>query len=177
MDKKQIITAAVVCIVCFGAGFITRAVTHKCPVPEATVETKIQYQDKVKTEIAYVPKETIIYKNADGSTGSKIEDTDMDVNIAKSDLNVKLNGKAFKINKTSDEKYLFEKNKVALTQTSQADINIKVPTIDNTRKWEIGIGASKNGAAGMIGFPVKSNVGCWVSGDRDTVMAGVSVKF
>jgi len=68
--------------------------THKCPVPEATVETKIQYKDKVKTEIAYVPKETIIYKNADGTTTTKQENTDLDVNIGKQELNVKLSSQA-----------------------------------------------------------------------------------
>lgn len=173
-DKQKIFLA---CVLCFLCGFFTRVFTHKCPVPEATVETKIQYKDKVKTEIAYVPKETIIYKNADGTTTTKQENTDLDVNIGKQELNVKLNGKDFKINKSTDEDYLFDKNKVTLNQTSQADLNIKVPVVDNTRKWEIGIGASKNGAAGMIGFPVRSNVGGWVAADKETVMGGVTIKF
>ena len=107
-DRQKIFLA---CVLCFLCGFFTRVFTHKCPVPEATVETKIQYKDKVKTEIAYVPKET---------TTTKQENTDLDVNIGKQELNVKLNGKDFKINKSTDEDYLFDKNKVTLNQTSQA---------------------------------------------------------
>ena len=32
-----------------------------------------------------------------------------------------------------------------LTQSSTAKLNIKVPVIDKTKRWEIGIGSSKNG--------------------------------
>lgn len=81
------------------------------------------------------------------------------------------------INKADNESYVLEKNKLTMKQESTAALDIKVPTIDNTRKWEIGIGASKNGVAGMVGFPIKSNVGGWVSGDEETVMAGVKIHF
>jgi len=42
---------------------------------------------------------------------------------------------------------------------------------------EIGIGASKEGAVGMIGFPVKDNIGGWIAGRQGNVMAGMVIKI
>lgn len=49
--------------------------------------------------------------------------------------------------------------------------------IDKTKHWEIGIGASKEGAVGMIGFPVKNNIGGWIAGRQGNVMAGMVIKI
>ena len=157
-------------------GWGAKTLLHHCPTQatEATAPTeKVRYVDKVKTEIAYVPKETIVYK--DGTTAT--EKTDVDVTIPKQTLAVKVNGKTMEVSKTSDEKYLFEKNKLTMKQETAATLDIKIPTIDNTRRWEIGVGASKNGVAGMVGYPIKSNVGGWIAGDKQTVMAGVKIHF
>lgn len=179
-DKVKKYTYALLLVVIgFFIGYVTRTLTHTCTVTksEPVIKTEVQYKDRVKTEIAYVPKETVIYKNADGTTTTSTEKTDIDVTIPKQQLNVKVNNKEFTINKDDKEEYIFDKNKLTLDQTSTADINITVPTIDNTRKWELGIGASKNGMAGMIGFPIKSNVGGFVAGDKDVIMAGVKISF
>lgn len=105
------------------------------------------------------------------------EKTDVDLNIGKQELAEKVNGKDFVIQKSDDEKYVFDKNKLQLTQTSRADLNITVPVIDKTKRWEIGIGASKDGVVGMVGFPIKSNVGGWIAGRQGEVMVGVVVKI
>lgn len=139
---------------------------HNCP--EAEKEIVTEYQTETKTEIAYVPK--VVYK--DGK-----EKTDIDMQIGKQTLNVKVNGKEMTVDKADNENFVFEQNKLTLDQTSQANINIKVPTIDKTKRWEIGVGLSNNGVAGMIGFPVKENIGGWVAGDKDTAMGGVMIRF
>ena len=90
---------------------------------------------------------------------------------------MKVNGKDFEIKKADDEKYVFDKYKLQLNQTSRADLNITVPVIDKTKHWEIGIGTSKDGAVGMIGFPVKNNIGGWIAGRQGNVMAGITVKI
>lgn len=36
--------------------------------------------------------------------------------------------------------------------------------IDKANRWEIGIGAPKDGAVSMLGFPVKNNIGGWIAG-------------
>lgn len=137
---------------------------HECPVPEKEIVTEYQ----TKTEIAYVPK--VVYK--DGK-----EKTDIDMQIGKQTLNVKVNGKEMTVDKADNERFVFEQNKLTLDQTSQANINIEVPTIDKTKRWEVGVGLSNNGVAGMIGFPVKDNMGGWVAGDKDTTMGGVMIRF
>lgn len=133
-----------------------------------------QVQGDVKTfantEVVYLPKE--VY-----SSGER-EKTDLQFDIAKTELNVKINGKNAVIGKTDEERYIFEKNKVALQQTSSATLNISVPVVDKTKYWGIGVGYGKNGIAGKIDFPInKSNIGGWVYGDKDNVTVGLNFKF
>ena len=142
--------------------------------------TVVEYKDKViqgaaktitNTEIVYVPKVV-------DSSGQQ-EKTDLQVDIAKTDLNVKINGKDAVISKADDEQYLFEKNKIALQQSSKAEVNINVPVIDNTKYWGLGVGYGKNGVAGTVDFPInrKSAVGGWFYGDKVTAAAGVKFRF
>lgn len=170
-SNKILYTLAAVAL--FTSGYWLRGYLHTCPLAEPEVITNIEYKDRVKTEIAYVPKETVIYKDG---TAVK-ENTDIDLQIGKPELNVKVNGKPFTVQKEEDERYIFDKNKLSLTQTSSADLHISVPTIDKTKRWEIGIGASKDGMAGLVGFPIKGNVGGWVAGNKDYAMGGVTLKF
>ncbi|WP_440445356.1 hypothetical protein [Phascolarctobacterium succinatutens] len=177
MMTKNEIFLTIAAALAFAGGFVLRGVLHTCPVPDTKVVTQVEYRDKVKTEIAYVPKETVIYKSADGSTKSEPEKTDIDVKINKPVLNVKVNDKAFTVAKAENEQYLFDKNKLTLTQTSSTDLNIKIPVVDKTRRWGIGAGISKDGAVGIISFPLKGSVGGWVAGRADNVMGGVMVRF
>ena len=175
--SKNAIFLIIAAVLAFAGGFVLRGVLHTCPVADTKVVTQVEYRDKVKTEIAYVPKETVIYKSADGSTKSEPEKTDIDVKLNKPVLNVKVNDKAFVVAKAENEQYLFDKNKLTLTQISSTDLNIKIPVVDKTRRWGIGAGISKDGAVGVINFPLKGNAGGWVAGRADNVMGGVMVRF
>ena len=166
---KQIIVTCLVGMMSFVSGWYFHGWLHICPVSDTEIKTEIKYKNDTKTEVVYVPK----YIYPDGS----IEKTDVDVNIGKQKLAVKVNGKDFAIQKSDDEKYDFDKNKFQLTQTSHADLNITVPAIDKTKRWEIGIGTSKDGVVGMIGFPAKGNIGGWVAGNNGNIMAGISIKI
>lgn len=170
---KEILAA--VCL--FILGYAVAGWLHDCPTPSREIVTEVEYVDRVKTEVAYVPKETIVYTDADGTTRTATERTDIDMTIGKQELTVKVNGKEHAIEKTTDEQYVFDKNKLTLTQTSAATLDINVPTIDKTRRWEIGIGWSKDGAVGLVGFPVRGDVGGWIAGRSGNVMAGVNFKF
>jgi len=129
---------------------------------EATTETKtvIQYVPKVVDAITKVP-----------------EKTDIEANIGKPELTVKVNGQTQVVQKEASEKYALEKNKLTLDQTSKATFEVKVPVIDNTRKWAVGVGYGNHGLAGKIDFPVKRPIGGWVYGDRKTIAAGIQVNF
>ena len=169
MENKYKILSLVFCAAAFACGWDMHGWMHTCPVADPEIKTEIKYKNDTKTEVVYVPK----YIYTDGS----IEKTDIDVNVENQELAVKVNGKDFVIQKSEDEKYLFDKNKLQLTQTSRTDINITVPVIDKTKRWEIGIGASKDGVVGMVGFPIKNNVGGWIAGQSGNVMVGVMVKI
>ena len=158
-------------IVCFVIGFLAgfswRAINHKCPTPKAVQNESVTAETKTekKTVVRYVEKESP-------------KDADVDVTIPKQSLTVKVNGKEETFQKSDNEKYVLDKNKIALEQQSKASIDIKVPTIDNTRRWELGVGVDKHGhPAGMVGFPLKGHVGGWVAGSKSTVMGGIKVHF
>ncbi len=175
INDKVIYTAAAILL--FAGGYALRGVLHTCPAADTKVVTQVEYQDKVKTEIAYVPKETVIYKAADGSTKSELEKTDVDVKVNKPILNVKVNDKDFAVTKADDEQYLFDKNKLTLTQTSSANLNIHVPSVDETRRWGVGVGASKDGAVTALSFPLIGKLDGWAAGRRGDVMGGVMFRF
>lgn len=173
LSWKEILAA--LCL--FVLGYAVAGWLHDCPAPSREVVTEVEYVDRVKTEVAYVPKETIVYTDADGTTRTETERTDIDMTIGKQELTVKVNGHEYDIEKATDEQYVFDQNKLTLTQTSAATLDINVPTIDKTRRWEIGIGWSKDGAVGLLGFPVRGDVGGWIAGRSGNVMAGVNFKF
>ena len=147
--------------------------------PRSRVITK--YSDKIisgnvqthtSTELSYIPKATI------KGTFDK-EKTDLEVSVPKQELNIKINGREAAMSKADDEQYLFEKNKVQLTQQSKAEINIEVPTIDGTKYWELGIGYGTNGVAGQVGFPInkKRDLGGWIYGDKKPWLAALVLGF
>ena len=159
----------------------------KLPKQEFNIKGSGETKTETKTEIVYVPKETIKYYTIDKNTGETIENmytekTDIEANIGKPSVNVKLNDKDIEINKADDEKYVFEKNKLKLTQSSKVDFNIHVDPIeiDKTKRWGIGGGYnSKNGATVIAEFPInkKGNIDGWVTKDSETVAAGIIIKF
>lgn len=175
LSWKEILAA--VCL--FALGYGMAGWLHDCPTPSPEIVTEVEYVDRVKTEVAYVPKETIVYTDAEGNQRTETERTDIDMTIGKQELTVKVNGKEHAIEKTTDEQYVFDKNKLTLTQTSAATLDINVPTIDNTRRWAVGVGYGDDGIAYTLDFPVgKSDTfGGWVYKDDDSHAVGVKIKF
>ena len=149
----------------FLGGYQTHDYLHSCPLPEAP-KVIAESEANVQTEVAYVPKE-------------QGEKTDIDLNLGKQELYVKVNGQETTVQKLDTEKYVFEKNKLSLQQTSKAELNIEVPVIDKTRRYTLGVGISKDGMVGLLDFPIsrKEYIGGWVAGNEDNVMCGLSVRF
>ncbi|MEG2344152.1 MAG: hypothetical protein RSB52_08330 [Acidaminococcaceae bacterium] len=128
-----------------------------------TLPAKVATETKTKTEIVYIEK----------APGEK---TDLDVNIGKQELNVKVNGQDAVIKKDDNERFIFDKNKVVFDQTSKATIDIKVPTIDKTKRWGIGAGYGSNGIGYMLKVPA-GKFDAWGYADKDTKAAGIMVGF
>lgn len=149
----------------FMGGYHSHSYLHTCPLPEAPIVVA-ESKSNVQTELAYEPK-------------AEAGEADIDVQVGKPELVVKVNGQETTVQKLDAEKYVFDKNKLSLTQTSKAELNIEVPVIDKTRRWELGVGMSEDGMVGMLGFPIsrKEYLGGWVAGNEDNVMCGLSVRF
>ena len=142
-----------------------------------TIKQVVQGEVKTetKTELVYVPKTIYIDSN-----GKEVQEkTDLNLNLGKQELNVKINGKDAVIKKEETEQYIFDKNKLELNQTSKSDISITVPTIDNTKHWGVGVGYGNNGIGYTVDFPInkKANLDGWLYKDNDTNLIGVKVKF
>ena len=148
-------------------------------------------QEKIvtQTQVAYVPKETIVYKDANGNTVTAKESTDVQADIAQPKVGVKVHGKDYKFDLLQGETQKFENGKVLMTQTSEngkvlmtqtSDIHFKVDLPEaKVPKWEARFGTT-NGhsldAAGTTYYPTK-NAGVWVQHQGDTDAGGVSVRF
>lgn len=162
---RRYIAAILAVLAAFCFGFYQGRVTtpEKIVKKEVPVE-HIVTQTKTVTDIRYVPKVTTA-------------DPDVDIKIPKQQLTVSVNGQQQTIKKSDSEKYVFDKGQLKLEQTSKAVVDIKIPTIDKTRRWSIGIGVGKDGAAYMIRGPLKKHVGAWVAGNKKAIMGGVSFDF
>lgn len=180
-------TTAVVCLclVSFAGGYLTgdwRADKQTVTVTEEK-PVYVKGESVTKTQIAYVPKETIIerYIDANGNevTRETVETTDLDANIGKADFIVRINGQSQAFKKDDDERYVFDKNKLTLDQTSRISLDVTVPPIDKTKRWAVGIGYSDDKTvAYTVDFPIgkSNNLGGWIySGDEKAV--GIKWKF
>ena len=78
---------------------------------------------KRQTDIEYLPKENN-------------ELTDVELLSQSQNVHVKVNDKTYTFKKLDSENHKFDDGKVKVTQTSELDINIKVPTIH--QKWRVG---------------------------------------
>ena len=162
---RRYIVAVLAIIAAFSFGFYRGRVT----APEKIIEKEVPVehivtQTKTVTDIRYVPKATPA-------------DPDVDIKIPKQQLTVSVNGQQQTIKKSDSEKYVFDKGQLKLEQTSKASLDISIPTVDKTRRWSIGIGAGKDGAAYMVRAPLKRHMGLWAAGDKRTVMGGVTFDF
>jgi hypothetical protein len=174
-NKKTFLIAAgslIILLIVYFLGYYEGSKNTKTVYKDSDPIIKTEVQTETQTVVKYVPK--IIDK-----TTGKTEQTDVEANVGKTDLHVKVNGHEQVINKSDSEKYVFDQNKLQLDQTSKATLDIKIPTIDNTRRWAVGIGYGNHGMAGKLDFPIgKTNkLGGWVAGDKKTVMAGIQVNF
>lgn len=159
----------------FGLGFslgnvyATQDVVNYVEKPQSNTISSV-VESKTKTEIAYVRKET---KNG------KQEKTDIVADIGKQEIVIKVNGEEQTFAKADDERFVFDKNKLTLDQTSKVTLDVTVPTVDKTKRWAVGVGYGDDGIAYTVDFPVgkSDRFGGWVYRDNDSTAVGVKMKF
>lgn len=168
MNIQQYIPTACMCLLCFAGGCL--AGDYHAQGETVTIEKNVpvyaQGETKTETKIVYVPK-------AEG------ERADMTADIGKTDFTISVNGQEQTFTKADDEQYVFDNNKLDLTQTSKVAVDVNVPVWDKTKRWAVGVGYGENGAAYTLDFPVgKSNTYAgWVYKDNDSTAVGVKIKF
>lgn len=137
----------------------------KPPVVKETVKTVTD------TQIAYVPKETIIYKDPVSGQESQ-KPLDGKFEIGKQEFVFTVNGKPGKFTRADDERYVFEHNMMLLTQNSKIHIEAEIPTIDKTKYGAVGIGYGTHGLAGKLDIRH-----VWLYCDKETKAGGLQFRF
>lgn len=111
-----------------GLFYIFHKQTH-VEQPTHTLQPKIMNEKatlNTKTTVSYVPKEReLVY--VDNVPTYVQEDTDVEANIEKPAVTVKVNGKTQKFDLQQNETQKFENGKVVLDQKSTVEFDIKVP--------------------------------------------------
>lgn len=119
-----------------------------------------------KTEVAYVPKESVTVTNSDGSTRIAREQTDVELNAAQPNVTLKVNGEQIHMPLLSGESKKFEAGKLVLNQSTAADIKLEIPVIDKTRKNAVSYGFNSRSLE-EIGYRHRfsKNFGYYVRGE------------
>lgn len=163
ISKRTFAIILVFIFVCgYFFGYTSKLTKLKC---DNTTIATATVQATQKTDIAYIPK-------------TNNEKTDVDIKIGKPELNIKINGKDLKINKTDDEKFVLEKNKLSMNQNSAVAFDIKTETIDNTRRFGIGTQYGySDGLNGLVMFPAFSilsfPINGLIAGGRNNISGGL----
>lgn len=162
--------------------------TDRHTVEKPVITEKIVTQ--TDTQIAYVPKEVVKYVNSQGQTVTQPLDGKFTFN--KPEFVYTVNGKSGKFTRADDERFVFDKNMLQLTQTSVIKIEAEIPTVDKTRYFGVGVGAGiRQGEvieAITLDGPLSKNnhLGWWLYGDGkllnknpelETIVGGVKFKF
>ena len=161
-----VVAALIFCAGLFaGVKWLAPALTQHTTVEKQPIH--ITGQTVTDTQIKYVPGETVYLSAADET--AKL---DGKFTIDKPNFIYTVNGTPGQFTKADDERYVLDKNMIALTQTSTINIKADIPTIDKTRNGAIGIGYGTNGPA--IKLDIKK---IWLYGDKDTKAAGIQYRF
>ena len=111
-----------------GLFYLTNRQTH-VEQSTPTLQPKIMNEKAIigtQTTVSYVPKQKELRYINNVPTYVK-EDTDVEANIEKPAVTVKVNGKTQKFNLQQNETQKFEDGKVVLNQKSTVEFDIKVP--------------------------------------------------
>ena len=121
----------------------------KLTIPTGSQAVKVADKQVVTHEIQYV------HKNIDPATGLQ-EKTDVELNTAKDDVYVKVNGKEHKIQPTVEESQKFENGKLVVEEKRTASIEIDAPT---QSKWTATYLRGQDGRQGFgVGYAVNKTV-------------------
>lgn len=119
-----------------------------------------------KTEVVYVPKESVTVTNSDGSTSVVREQTDVELNSTQPAVTLKVNGEQMRMSLLTGESKKFEDGKLVLNQSTEANIKLEIPVIDKTRKNAVSYGFNSRSLE-EIGYRHRfsKNFGYYVRGE------------
>lgn len=145
-------------------GYDARVRYEKLKVPIEQLQVSGDVNTKTITKIVYAQK-------------TVTENADINMNFAKQDLVLKVNGIEQHIVKADNESYVFDKNQLRLDQTSTAKFELVVTPIDETKHYGIGIGVNPDGLQGIVTTKILKYVDGYVDYSHGDLGIGVMVRF
>lgn len=101
------------------------ASSEKALQAEKDKPPKIQTETKTVTQVAYVPKETVIYRDAaTGQETSGLEKTDVQLDVKPPSVYMRYNGKDFEMSGLTGETSKFEKGKLTGEVSTAVTIDV-----------------------------------------------------
>lgn len=195
-NRKRWLLCLLVIVIAFFAGFyggyryfvpdlktalheaqVQLAALHQVLDAEQQKPPKILTQTETKTQIAYVPKETIIYRDAiTGKPVEVAEETDVELGVKPPSIHMKYNGKSYEMPGISGEKAKFEKGKLVgevstaatLDVTELVNSEVKYRLAEEEKAVSIGGYLTNKGFVGSLGL---------VRGDREFKIIAKVPKF
>jgi hypothetical protein len=142
---------------------------------EANVATGIVLKDT--TEIQYVPK-------------TSSNDSDVEINKEQPKVSVSVNGQKYSFDLLQNESQKFDKGKIVANQTTSLNVDVTAEVNkqiqkgiqdafkqQNKSRFELGIGYSNHGYAGLAEYDFNNTIGVWGYVDKDTKTGGIKGKF
>lgn len=135
-------------------------IIHPEPIQMVTGDV----QTRTITKFIYAPK-------------TETAPADINANIGKTEISLRVNGETTTFNKSVDEKSLFDKNQVSLEQTSKVSFAVSVTPIDLTKHYGFGLGFDKDGVNAQISFPALGALDATVQASTTRLGAGFLIRF
>jgi hypothetical protein len=130
-----------------GRFFFPKTITKIIPKEKEKI-VYVKGDIATNTIIKYVPKEI------SSQTGQQ-ENTDIELNTNKQNVNVLVNGKSFEFKPLNNETYNFENGKILFNQETSLKLDINLPKPE--RKIELGGYLSTDSFGGTIIIPKRDN--------------------
>ena len=164
---------------------VTVVTDNNAKKDKESVKVDVDLTTKTTGKVDYVKKDTYIKQTSDGKYKEYVEKTDVDIQAGKPSINVKVNDKSIEVKKAEDEKYVFDKNKLTYTQSSNINLSIETKPvyIDKTKYFGIGVytNGKKSGTMYAFDFPIAKKINLngnvMYNPHEKKGYAGISMRF
>lgn len=176
ITKREVLLVVIMLVISLAFAydkFATPPADHNVGAPDAIITTTGTTATQADTKVVYIKGDTVTRTEVVYVPKEYPQDADVQIDRAKNDVTVKMNGNEFKMPALFSEDYKFDKGKLVVTESSKITLDIRTP------KPSIGIAAGygNHGAAFSIDGPLYKNASWVLYADKKTTAALIRVQL